>query len=253
MKSGLKISLAANLGLVVALCWVVLRGNGSANRPPAPITPAADAAAVDSQPVAGNSRQAEPKFNWSQLESTNYRTYIANLESIGCPAQTIRDIIVADVDSLYAPRREQVARQPGAEPQLEAINAEEASVLAALLGPPPAAPAQAVADTNTTPVRTPRPGGQNTMFPLAPTMPVVFQEIDPAAMKLTDTQKQVISQLRQQFIDQVGGTNQNPADPAYRARWDQAKKVTDDTLRGLLGNQFYLNYRLQAANALSSK
>src|ERR1700722_18469255 len=39
-------------------------------------------------------------FRWSQLESTNYLTYIANLRAIGCPAQTVRDLIVADVDSL---------------------------------------------------------------------------------------------------------------------------------------------------------
>src|SRR6266850_7173947 len=41
-------------------------------------------------------------FSWRELESSDYSTYIANLRDIGCPEQTIRDIIVADVNQLYA-------------------------------------------------------------------------------------------------------------------------------------------------------
>jgi len=44
-------------------------------------------------------------FSWKEVESPNYPTYIANLKDIGCPEQTIRDIIIADVNSLYAQRR----------------------------------------------------------------------------------------------------------------------------------------------------
>jgi hypothetical protein len=43
-------------------------------------------------------------FNWSDVESDDYPTYVANLKSIGCPPATIRDIIVADVNQLYARR-----------------------------------------------------------------------------------------------------------------------------------------------------
>src|SRR5262249_41739676 len=43
-------------------------------------------------------------LSWQQLESEDYRTYIERLRSIGCPEQTIRDIIIADVDKLMAPR-----------------------------------------------------------------------------------------------------------------------------------------------------
>ncbi|HEY3863848.1 MAG TPA: hypothetical protein VGO59_18380 [Verrucomicrobiae bacterium] len=46
-------------------------------------------------------------FRWSQLESTDYRQYIANLRSIGCPESTIKDIILTDVMRLYAQRRGQ--------------------------------------------------------------------------------------------------------------------------------------------------
>jgi hypothetical protein len=44
-------------------------------------------------------------FSWREIESADYPTYIANLREIGCPEQTIRDIIIADVNSLYSRRR----------------------------------------------------------------------------------------------------------------------------------------------------
>jgi hypothetical protein len=44
------------------------------------------------------------KFNWSALKSNELRTYIANLRAVDCPEETIRDIIVAEVDKLYAGR-----------------------------------------------------------------------------------------------------------------------------------------------------
>jgi hypothetical protein len=43
-------------------------------------------------------------FSWSEVESADYPTYIANLRNIDCPEQTIRDIIIADVNALYARR-----------------------------------------------------------------------------------------------------------------------------------------------------
>jgi len=44
-------------------------------------------------------------FSWQEVESNDYVTYIKNLREIGCPTSTIRDIIVADVNALYAHRR----------------------------------------------------------------------------------------------------------------------------------------------------
>ncbi len=44
-------------------------------------------------------------FTWQEVESPDYQTYITNLRTIGCPDQTIRDIIIADVNALYARRR----------------------------------------------------------------------------------------------------------------------------------------------------
>ena len=44
------------------------------------------------------------QIQWAQLESEDYRTYIARLRSVGCPEQTIRDIIISDLDKVLAPR-----------------------------------------------------------------------------------------------------------------------------------------------------
>jgi hypothetical protein len=62
------------------------------------------AAAVRPQPAIVIQTNA---FHWSQLESTDYRQYIANLRAIGCPELTLRDIIMTDVMRLYAQRRGQ--------------------------------------------------------------------------------------------------------------------------------------------------
>lgn len=46
-------------------------------------------------------------FKWDQLESADYRQYIANLRGVGCPEITIKDIIMTDVMRLYAQQRGQ--------------------------------------------------------------------------------------------------------------------------------------------------
>jgi hypothetical protein len=52
------------------------------------------------------------KFNWESVESGDYKEYIANLRSIGCPEETIRDIILADVNKLYDQKKKQLRGTP---------------------------------------------------------------------------------------------------------------------------------------------
>lgn len=89
-------------------------------------------------------------ISWSHVESPDYAVYIANLRSIGCPEQTIHDIIIADVNALYAKRRATEIISPQQEwwrsepsPQVVklaadkyiALDKERRAVLAKLLGP----------------------------------------------------------------------------------------------------------------------
>jgi hypothetical protein len=48
---------------------------------------------------------------WHTIESADYEQYVANLRAVGCPAKTIRDIILADVESHYAARRRVMASE----------------------------------------------------------------------------------------------------------------------------------------------
>lgn len=44
------------------------------------------------------------KLDWRVIESDDYVKYITNLRTAGCPEETIRDLIVADVNKMYAAR-----------------------------------------------------------------------------------------------------------------------------------------------------
>jgi len=88
------LSLAANVLLVIGLL---------ASRRASPLTPVM---AEETNSVIKTNVVLRRQFlSWSHVESPDYTTYIANLRSIGCPEPTIRDIIIADVNALYARRR----------------------------------------------------------------------------------------------------------------------------------------------------
>ena len=65
-------------------------------------------------------------LRWAQLESEDYKTYIARLRGIGCPEQTIRDIIIADLDKLLAP---EIAAAYGRRKELRYWHPEEAEMI----------------------------------------------------------------------------------------------------------------------------
>ncbi len=67
-----------------------------------PARPPADAAPGTPAPTAET--PAKTVFDWSRIESPDFRQLIANLRAVGCPEQTIRDLVTAAVMRLYAPR-----------------------------------------------------------------------------------------------------------------------------------------------------
>ncbi|MBM3833178.1 MAG: hypothetical protein FJ403_07880 [Verrucomicrobia bacterium] len=89
-------------------------------------------------------------FTWQEIESEDYPVYIANLRRIGCPESTIRDIIVAEVNTLFARKRATEIITPeqqwwrsepdvdvshAAAAQLQALELERQALLVQLLGP----------------------------------------------------------------------------------------------------------------------
>jgi len=97
--------LLLNLGLLGALGYLLSR-TGHLPPPASVFSPRVTNSVLPAAMVSGGTATGVKTngFNWRQLESEDYRTYIARLRAIGCPDQTIRDLIIADVDNLLAPR-----------------------------------------------------------------------------------------------------------------------------------------------------
>lgn len=70
-----------------------------------------EASATADDPDPAETQTADGKvFNWEVIESDDYMTYIDNLRRIGCPEETIKDIIKADVEKLFQQRRQEFDR-----------------------------------------------------------------------------------------------------------------------------------------------
>lgn len=55
---------------------------------------------------------ASGRFTWRLLESDDFKKYIENLRSVGCPEQTIQDIIIAEVNKVYAGKEAALRLRP---------------------------------------------------------------------------------------------------------------------------------------------
>jgi hypothetical protein len=53
-------------------------------------------------------------FRWSMLQSSDAKKFVANLRAVGCPEQTVKDIILAMVNKQFAPRFAAVKGAPNA-------------------------------------------------------------------------------------------------------------------------------------------
>lgn len=212
-----------------------------------------------------NTRELPPAFRWSRLVSTNdYRLYVANLRAAGCPEATVRDIVHGDAERAFAFKRHQLGLDGSgsgpwsrfAETQLTAsllgenvsteaagitaTNSGEQSLLASRSPANETVAAQASAGTQRQ-TELPWQDGKTA----GPVYPMAFRKINLDAAGLGESAKAAIAQVQQQFVNDIGGPNQNPSDPAYLARWQSAQVKADETLRGLLGNQAYMAYEQQ--------
>src|SRR5437868_4188222 len=105
LRSFVILSLGLNLCLGLALGYYVARKPATVE-PAAPAKPPVTPTRVPQRTVAAR-ETAVPRngaFNWANLESADFKQYMANLRAIGCPEETIRDLIVAEVNKLMAPK-----------------------------------------------------------------------------------------------------------------------------------------------------
>jgi len=78
-------------------------------------------------------------------------------------------------------------------------------------------------------------------------MPLVFQTVDLSQLDLNARQLQAIDDLRQRFLDEIGGPHQDLTDPGYRERWKKSQPELDNDLRGMIGFAAFQNYQVEAA------
>ena len=86
--------------------------------------------------------------------------------------------------------------------------------------------------------------------PLAPKVqvPLIYKNVNPAAVGLSTSQVASINQMRSDFNAQVG-QQQNPAAPQYAQSWASAQVAMDEKLRVLLGWQQFNLYQINAAKS----
>jgi hypothetical protein len=71
-----------------------------------------------------------------------------------------------------------------------------------------------------------------------PKMPFVFRTNALATLKLNDDQRAAVYELQTQFIDEIGGLNQDTSDPTYLERWKAAQPEFDEKLAVVVGRFF---------------
>ncbi|MBI3876632.1 MAG: hypothetical protein HY300_11900 [Verrucomicrobia bacterium] len=146
------VSVCANL----ALAYLLLSRKPPAKPAPQPAgTHPSRPQSVESPPpqtAQAPVAQKTPALTWAALESADYKVYMKNLRAFGCPEETIRDIIIADVHKLYSRKRAALSKPEPfkfwqAEPRpdddasrarrekVRALQKEEDAVLAELFGP----------------------------------------------------------------------------------------------------------------------
>lgn len=254
MKAALKISVLLNVGLLACLVLQTLKQPNLPVEPAQPVVIATHPVATET--VSQNSARARPEpIQWNQLYAKDYRVYVRNLRAIGCPERTLRAIVAADVHAAFQQKTDELekklsdigkgswADQLGAWKSRDALQKEllqmpeaEAATLADCLG-------ERVTGTATLAQNNP-PQSETVDEPIV--APLVAQPVDLAVLNLDEGQLKAITDLQQMFLDKIGGPDQNPNDPAYRLRWRSAQAEVDNLMQGMIGNQAYQDFQLQA-------
>jgi hypothetical protein len=236
------------LGLTVCLQLVIIvrLAMGRAGPPPGqPVDAPNPSAAVPQNSAEINPNPGVEPFQWAQLESMDYVTYVRNLRLIHCPEQTLRDIISADVDyNLYAAKREklqsqeqQIAAQPLERGALQHAEQElwneESSLINRLLGQNGPQQKEAASGVAASPADS------------APAvLPLAFWGSAGDAAGLNDYQKAAVERSQQTFLMSLDGLDSKS--PEYARAWRKAQPNVDAVLEASLGDDAYQKLQLEA-------
>jgi hypothetical protein len=105
-------SLALNLAALAAVGYLLTQR--PATPPPVtapPVKQTTPATRIEKKVITQTvTNEMVKQIDWRAVESDDYKKYIANLRAIGCPEETIKDIIVADVNKLFDARRKEASK-----------------------------------------------------------------------------------------------------------------------------------------------
>jgi hypothetical protein len=104
LTATLLVSLAFNLALGAAALALWQRHAASTALPRIEVVTRTTAEVQTNSAPAADALFVTNKFRWSQIASTNCEEYVVNLRATGCPEQTVRDIVIADVDRAFERR-----------------------------------------------------------------------------------------------------------------------------------------------------
>ena len=202
----------------------------------------------------------EPRpLHWSDLLSTDDATYARNLRTIGCPEETIRDILTAAIAHRYDAQRQDIVvqHQQGRidtaamqaavaqlwEQQNEAVNqvprpaVTSAATQSTEVAPSASAPAAGPRVGNGAPAGTaPRDS--------AIRMPIALKEPD-ASLGLNEAQRAAVDQVGDHFAQAINAPKLAPTDPAYHQLWKDAQSDADERLKVQIGWEAYLQMELR--------
>jgi len=170
-------------------------------------------------------------WHWSELESSDYPTYIQKLRSVGCPEQTIVDLVLMDLGRVYQARREQLQRskpRPGQDPDetWQTLAEERNQVVQQLLGLDFDTELQSLTEAFT-------PG---TRVPTLSFLPLDKQVVARRLIALAQEQEDKLVQASDGVLEEAQSEQ-------LRAIRQQAERQ----LQGLLSPEEFATYRAQAA------
>jgi hypothetical protein len=232
-----------------------------ASVPPKAVTVSVDEG-VTAQPISAS-------VEWRQVESEDFPTYIANLRRIGVPEPTVRDIVAGEMATQYQEKRQIIQEHPapteaaGREKQalLDQLPREQGALVANLLQTnnqlAESAGARRVAGSSSfqiqsSPVPVATDGSAAVTEASGPALlPAVLVPTVPSS--LTEIQAVERQRLEDDFVEQIGGPDQDPLDPAYRARWQSAQEISDTMFRAKFGHQAFLQHNIEAGRRLGEQ
>jgi len=181
--------------------------------------------------LATNAAPFQRAWHWRELESSDYTAYIQKLRSVGCPEQTIVDLVLMDVGRVYQTRREQLQRgkpRAGQEPDdtWQALTQERNQLVRQLVGVDFQTELQALTEEFS----------QGTRVPALDFLPMEKQVMARRLIAVAQEQEEQLVQASAGVLEE--------------AQSEQLKEIraqAERQLQGLLSPEEFAAYRAQAA------